>query len=178
MADYECNTGGWNYYDFDAQTKQPGSGGTSFGTAAGLVALFQARQAGFAVSDDMVHRCLRRMNDMRLPNGAYLYGVDYKLPARRSRPTCPAAASVARRRPTTPCGCGTTRTVDADACRKGLDFFFRDHAAIEAGRKRPIPHTSWYQTSGYYYYFDHYYAARLIELLGPDARADLRPADA
>ena len=170
MADYECNTGGWNYYDFDAQTKQPGSGGTSFGTAAGLVALFQARQAGFAVSDDMVHRCLRRMNDMRLPNGAYLYGVDY-----RYLPTLPANL---------PRGSlGRTQTsnyalrlwddphVDADACRKGLDFFFRDHAAIEAGRKRPIPHTSWYQTSGYYYYFDHYYAARLIELLGPDARA-------
>ena len=41
------------------------------------------------------------------------------------------------------------------------------------GRKRPYPHESWYQTSGYYYYFDHYYAARLLESLdaGP-ARSD------
>jgi hypothetical protein len=164
MARYECETGGWNYYDFDAQTQRPSSGGTSFGTAAGLVALFDARRAGFDVSDDMVHRCLRRMNEMRLPDGAYLYGIDYKY-----LPTLPANL---------PRGSlGRTQTsnyalrlwddphVDAAACRKGLDFFFRDHAAIEAGRKRPIPHTSWYQTSGYYYYFDHYYAARMIELL-------------
>ena len=147
MADFECDTGGWNYYDFDGQTKQPSSGGTSFGTAAGLVALHEARAAGFAVSDEMVHRCLRRMLDMRLPNGAYLYGVDY-----RYLPTLPANL---------PRGSlGRTQTsnyalrlwddpqVDAAACRRGLDFFFRDHAAIEAGRKRPLPHTSWYQTSG------------------------------
>ena len=40
------------------------------------------------------------------------------------------------------------------------------------GRKRPWPHESWYQTSGYYYYFDHYYAARLIEKLPTPRRAD------
>ncbi len=165
MARYECETGGWNYYDFDAQTKRPSSGGTSFGTAAGLVALFDARRAGFPVSDEMVRRCLRRMDDMRLPDGAFLYGVDY-----RYLPTLPAnlpRGSLGR----TQTGNFALRLwadphVDDAACRRGLDFFFADHAAIEAGRKRPLPHTSWYQTSGYYFYFDHYYAARLIELLG------------
>ena len=177
LADYQTYTGGWDYYDFDAQTKQPSGGGTSFGTAAGLVALFDAKRAGFAVSDAMVQRCLRRMHDMRLPNGAYLYGTDYKfiptLPANLPRGSLgrTQAANFAQR-------LWDDKTVDATTCRNGLDFFFRDHAAIEAGRKRPLPHTSWYQTSGYYYYFDHYYAARLIELLGPDAKATYGPADA
>jgi hypothetical protein len=174
MARYECYAGGWDYYDFGSQTKQPSSGATSFGTAAGLVALHEARAAGFAVSDDMVARCLRRMREMRLPDGAYLYGTDY-----RYIPTLPAnlpRGSLGR----TQTGNMSLRlwndkVVDDAVCRSGLDFFFADHAAIEAGRKRPLPHTSWYQTSGYYFYFDHYYAARLIELLGPTARATYGP---
>jgi hypothetical protein len=56
--------------------------------------------------------------------------------------------------------------------RRGLDLFFEYHAFLEMGRKRPYPHESWYQTSGYYYYFDHYYAARLIERLSPPSRKE------
>ncbi len=170
MARYETYTGGWNYYDFDAQTQRPSGGATSFGTAAGLVALHEAKLAGFAIDPAMVARGVRRMEDMRLPDGAYLYDVDLKY-----HPIMPAnlpRGSLGR----TQAGNCALRTwddpkVDAAACRKGLDFFFTEHAAIEAGRKRPLPHTSWYQTSGYYYYFDHYYAARLIDLLGPADRA-------
>jgi hypothetical protein len=170
MAKYETYTGGWNYYDFGAQTRQPSEGGTSFGTAAGLVALYEARRAGFQISDAMVARCIRRMHDMRLPNGSYLYGVDYKF-----LPTLPAnlpRGAMGRTQTSNfALRLWDDKTADPDTCRRGLDFFFSQHAAIEAGRKTPIPHTSWYQTSGYYYYFDHYYAARLIELLGPDAKA-------
>jgi hypothetical protein len=170
MAKYESYTGGWDYYDFDGQTRQPSSGGTSFGTAAGLVALFDAKRAGFAISDDMVARCRREMHAMRLPNGSYLYGVDYKylptLPA-----NLPRGAMGRTQTSNFALHLWDDPTADPDTCRRGLDFFFRDHAAIEAGRKVPLPHTSWYQTSGYYYYFDHYYAARLIDLLGPDAKA-------
>jgi hypothetical protein len=43
------------------------------------------------------------------------------------------------------------------------------------GQKRQFPHESWYQTAPYYYYFGHYYTARLIERLGPDARAKYGP---
>ena len=169
MARYECLGGGWNYYDFDAQTQQPGSGATSFGTCAGLVALYDARAAGFAIDPKMAARAVLKMEQMRLPNGAYLYGTDY-----RYLPTLPAnlpRGSLGRTQDGNyALELWHSKTVDPAICRQGLDFFFSQHAAIEAGRKRPIPHTSWYQTSGYYYYFDHYYAARLIALLGPDAK--------
>ena len=168
MKRYECYAGGWNYYDFDAQTQRPGSGGTSFGTAAGLVALAEAKRAGFPIDQPMADRAILKLEQMRQPNGAYLYDTDLKY-----RPTLPAnlprgslgrsqAGNYALR-------LWDSHDVDAAACRRGLDFFFADHAAIEGGRKRPMPHTGWYQTSGYYFYFDHYYAARLIDLL--DARA-------
>src|SRR4051812_47683097 len=51
---YETYIGGWNYYDFYAQTQQPSMGPTSFGTAAGLVALKEAGNAGIEVPQPMV----------------------------------------------------------------------------------------------------------------------------
>ena len=41
---------------------------------------------------------------------------------------------------------------------------------LSMGRKRPIPHESWFQVAGYFYYFGHYYAALCVENLG-DERA-------
>jgi hypothetical protein len=174
MARYETYTGGWNYYDFDAGTQQPAGGPTSFGTAAGLAALFEAHAAGFTVSQPMIDRGTRRLEEMRLPNGGYLYDTDLKyhpiLNANLPRGSAgrAVAANFALLLWHSP------KTKDSNG-RAALDLFFREHAALEMGRKRPQPHESWYQVSGYYYYFDHYYAARLIDLLGPDARRQYAP---
>jgi hypothetical protein len=46
MIRYSTYMGGWNYYDFGAQTQQPSLAPTSFGTAAGMVALWEARKSG------------------------------------------------------------------------------------------------------------------------------------
>ena len=32
---------------------------------------------------------------------------------------------------------------------------------LSIGRKRPVPHESWFQVAGYFYYFGHYYAGPL-----------------
>jgi hypothetical protein len=39
------------------------------------------------------------------------------------------------------------------------------------GRKRPIPHESWCQVAGYFFYYGHYYAALCIEALPAERRA-------
>ena len=39
MERYETYIGGWDYYDFEAGSQKPAGGPTSFGTAAGLVAV-------------------------------------------------------------------------------------------------------------------------------------------
>jgi hypothetical protein len=138
------------------------------------VALYQAKQCGFNYLPDIVKRSIRRLNEMRLPNGACLYGTDYKyeplLPANTVRGSAGRAVAVdyALRLWGSP-------KLDAAACRQGLDIFFHEHAALENGRKRPYPHTTLYQVSGYYYYFDHYYAACLIDSLGPDAKREYGP---
>jgi len=53
-------------------------GPTSFGTAAGLVALYEARKAGIEVPQRMVDLAIHRVEETRLPNGFYTYGSDYK----------------------------------------------------------------------------------------------------
>ncbi len=36
---------------------------------------------------------------------------------------------------------------------------------LDIGRKRPVPHESWFQVAGYFYYYGHYYAAMSMDLL-------------
>jgi hypothetical protein len=174
MARYETYTGGWNYYDFNGGDQQPAGGATSFGTAAGLAALWDAKRAGIEYPQVLVTRGKRRLEEMLLPNGACLYDSDLKylpmLPANMLRGSAgrAVAANFALYLWDSP-------KADPAACRRALDNFFREHAALEAGRKLNYPHQSWYQVSGYYYYFDHYYAARMIESLGPDAKREYGP---
>jgi hypothetical protein len=171
MVRYEAYTGGWNYYDFDEGAQTPGAGATSFGTAAELVALFEAKQVGYQMAPAVVHRAILRLEQMRQPDGGYIYDSDLKY-----LPLLPANQPRGNMGRTQAANCALllwkSAIVNEASCRAKLDFFFRDHAAIEAGRKLDFPHRSWYQTSGYYYYFDHYYAARLIEQLGPQAKKD------
>jgi hypothetical protein len=174
MARYETYLGGWNYYDFGAQTQQPSSEPTSFGTAAGLVALQEAQADGFKVDPHMVQVCIKRLEEMRMPNGACLYdrGLRYlpMLPGNMPQGSAGRAAAA---------DCALllwkSQKVDDEAGRAGLDMFFKQHFFLELGRKSPYPHESWYQVSGYYYYFDHYYAAMLMDQLGPAAKKQYAP---
>ena len=175
LVRYATYMGGWNYYDFDAQTKQSSLGPTSFGTAAGLIALHEAREAGLAVPDELIHKSLRQLEKMRLPTGIYLYGEDYKyiprLPANLPK------GAVGRTQPANyALRLWRSDKLTKDDLRRGLDLFVQDHAFLDMGRKRPIPHEAWYQTAGYYYYFDHYYASRLFELLDQSDKEKFAPS--
>src|SRR5438552_1722123 len=164
MAHYATYTGGWNYYDFHAHTELDSMGATSFGTSAGLIALYEARKSGLNVPQRMIDQAVKRLEEARLPNGVFLYGTDYKympqLPANLAR------GGVGRTQPgNLALLLWKSKHVDAKTAITGLDLFWQEHAALEMGRKRPWPHEAWYQTSGYYYYFDHDYAAELIAWL-------------
>lgn len=169
MIRYATYIGGWNYYDFRAQTQQPSLGPTSFGTAAGLVALHEARKSGLDVPQKLVDSSLRRLMDARLPNGVFAYGSDYKYIPRM--PGNQIKGAIGRTQPSNyALWLWGWPTVGEEESRHGLDLFFQDHIYLDMGRKRPYPHEAWYQTSGYYYYFDHYYAALLIERLDGNDR--------
>jgi hypothetical protein len=170
LARYETYVGGWNYYDFGAHTQQPSMEPTSFGTAAALVALKEAKAAGVEVPQKMIDRAVRRLEEMRLPGGAYLYSSELRYRPRHR-------ANMLRG------SIGRTQSANFalwtwDSTKVGekevvgdLDSFFAEHDFIAMGRKRVWPHESWYATAPYYYYFGHYYAGRLIEKLGEPGKA-------
>src|SRR4051812_35352004 len=159
---YETFMGGWNYYDFDVGAATPSLEPTSFGTAAGLVALWEAKQAGLSVPQRMIDRAINRMLDMRLPSGAYLYGVDSRY-APRAAYNLPRG-SVGR---TQSCNFSLLLwnhpKIGEKEVLSGLNLFEAEHEFLQMGRQRALPHDSWYATAPYYYYFGHYYAARLLE---------------
>jgi hypothetical protein len=166
---YETWMGGWAYYDLEARTQRPAMGPTSFGTAAGLVALWEARSAGFDVPQKMVDRSIKRLTEMRLPNGAFLYAHGHKyypvFEANHLR------GSIGRNQSgNLALWLWSAGGIDEPKVREGLDVFFKEHDYIQMGQKRPYPHESWYKTAPYYYYFGHYYSSLLIEKLGQGGR--------
>jgi hypothetical protein len=58
--------------------------------------------------------------------------------------------------------------------RTWLDRLFARNLWLDIGRKRPIPHESWFQVAGYFFYYGHYYAAATIEHLEPAERPHFR----
>ena len=74
LQTYESIDGGWGYYDFNAQTKQPSGSSISFVNATGLVALKDANKSGVQVPTKLVNRALSAIKRQRLPDHSYLYG--------------------------------------------------------------------------------------------------------
>ena len=164
LVTFASYLGGWNYYDFYQHTQPAAMGPTSFGTAAGLVALWEAKQVGVEAPEKLIRSSMKRLEECRLPNGVYLYGSDYKYVPRL--PANKIQGAVGRTQPSNyALKLWGWNKLDKDELRHGLDLFFQEHKYLDMGRGRPIPHQSWYQTSAYYYYFDHYYASRLFEFL-------------
>jgi hypothetical protein len=170
LCRYETYMGGWNYYDFDVGAASPSLDPTSFGTAAGLVALWEAKQAGINAPEKLITRAINRTIDMRLPNGAYLYGFDGRYFPRASHNL--PRGSVGR---TQACNFALLLwnhpKIGPKQILDGFELFEKDHEFLQMGRQRPLPHDSWYATAPYYYYFGHYYAARLVERLNGEERA-------
>jgi len=169
---YQVPDGGFGYYDFDAKTFHPSGTGMSFTTATVLVALHEARRAGVEVPDRMIERAVKSVRACRKKDGSYLYGGYLKYRPRMGV-NQPKGSSL--------------RT---QACNVALHFFKRfkggvteedlcdglrdleaHHRFAVAGVRRPIPHESWYQVSGYFYLYGHMYAAMVLERLpGADQR--------
>jgi hypothetical protein len=167
---YEVVDGGWAYYDFEARTQKPSGSTMSFLTAAVLVALHDAKQVGTNIPQRLVDRAKASLLRQREPDFSYLYGEYTKywgLPG-ISRP----AGSLGRSQ-----ACNLAmrlwgdRRVTDDVLKTWLDRLFARNLWLDLGRKRPIPHESWCQVAGYFFYFGHYYAALCIEQLPKSERA-------
>ena len=171
---YETYIGGWNYYDFVAQTQQPAMGPTSFCTAGALTALWEARRSGIDVPQNLIDRAVRRLEDMRLPGGGYAYSQDstWHPVAEHNLPRGSVGRSQASNYALLLWG---SKKVDVTIAADELPRFFEMQKYLEMGRKKPIPHESWYATAGYYFYFGHYYTARMMNALPEESAGHFGP---
>ncbi|QEG01767.1 hypothetical protein Mal15_58460 [Stieleria maiorica] len=167
---YESVDGGWGYYDFRYQANQPTSSSISFVNGAVLIALAEARDIGVEPPERIVARAVAATNRQKKSDFSYLYGEYLKdRPAREiNRP----GGSLGR----TQCCNAALRawgdeTVTDDVVKTWLYRLYVRNGWLDIGRKRPIPHESWMQVAGYFYYFGHYYGALCLEQLPPDDRA-------
>ena len=170
LGRYEAVDGGWGYYDFEFQTQIPASFTASFMSASVLLALNDAKRiVGVEVPQKLTDRAIASINRQQKPDLSYLYG-EYL----RNMPVSPInqtgsslgrtqAANAALR------AWGDKRITD-DILTICLDRLFSRNIWLDIGRKRPIPHESYFAVAGYFYYFGHYYAARCIEMLPADER--------
>ena len=174
LRHYESVDGGWGYYDFRAQTARPSSDATSFTTATALVAFREAKDAGIEPPKDVVKRAVDSIVRQRKKDFTYDYGEYLKL--RPMMPINRPGGSLGRSQA---CNLSlrlwgdtnVTDTVMTDWLQKLIDR----NEWLSYGRKRPIPHESWFQVAGYFFYYGHYYAALCIEYLGPEKAERFKP---
>jgi len=170
---FESVDGGWGYYDFRTGSKKPGTDATSFQTATVLIAMHEARQIGVEPKQRTVDRGIAAILRQQKPDFSYLYGEYLKwVPM---HPVNRPGGSLGRSQ-----ACNAAlrfwkdQSVTDQVISVWLDRLFARNGWLSIGRKRPIPHESWFAVAGYFYYYGHYYGAMCIDLLPAEQRQEYR----
>lgn len=166
----ECAKGGWCYYDREYSAEHPTASTLCFVTGTVLVSLADARECGVEIPEKLIKRGIASIIRQRRPNGSFAYG---EYTANRARAINHSAASLGRSQV---CHLamglwGDTQYATQQEYKDWLNRLTARIGWLDIGRKRPVPHESWFQVAGYFYYYAHYYAARVIdELDDPEAQ--------
>lgn len=134
-----------------------------------LAAFHDAKRIGVEPPGKLVRPAVAATELQKLPDFSCLYGSYLKWQPRReiNRP----AGSLGRSQ-----ACNLAlrlwgdETVTDAVLEEWLERLVGRNGWLEMGRKRPIPHESFAQVAGYFDYFGHSYAARVIDELPPPAR--------
>lgn len=175
MAYSQSLSGGWGYLEFNTPRTARPQWATSFTTASAIIALVEARAAGLPVDADVVRRAVRAVRRCRLPNGAYDYSVSAIPNPGWTGSVNGVKGSLARIQS---CNLALLRAgerVPREWLQTGLEQFFREHRFLDIALHKPVPHEAFYQNSGYFYLYGHYYAAEVIACLPPAQRDSYWP---
>ena len=166
---YESVDGGWGYYDFRYEAQRPTSSSISFVNGAILIAFHEAREIGVEPPERLVRRAIAATNRQKKKDFSYLYGEYLK--DRPMREINRPGGSLGR----TQCCNHALRiwgdqSVTDDVVKAWLVRLYVRNGWLDIGRKRPVPHESWMQVAGYFYYFGHYYAGLGLAELPDDEK--------
>lgn len=164
---YELVDGGWGYLDFNLGSQRPAGDSSSFTTGTVLVALWEAKQMGVEVPEPLIRRATASIVRQRKVDFSYLYGEYLKWQPMSGINR--AAGSLGRSQV---CNLalrlwGDKQVTDEILC-DWLNRLIARNLWLDLARKRPIPHESFFQVSGYFFFYGHYYAALCMELLPPE----------
>jgi hypothetical protein len=165
--------GGWGYLDvFDGLTTQKPSGlPTSFTTATLLLAMAPARdEMGLELDEKITRLSLESIRRQRTPDFSYTYSHPHRNFPRR--PINRPAGSLARSQ-----ACNAAlrvfgdETVTDEVIETWAQRFLDREGWLSIGRKRPVPHETHFQISGYFYYYGMYYFTESVALLPREKQA-------
>jgi hypothetical protein len=170
---YEDLNGGWGYLDiYDGLATQKPSGITTcFTSATVLLAMAEARdKLGVVLNEKIVRSSLASIRRQRTPDFSYVYshGHIYRPRTPINRP----AGSLARSQ-----SCNTALRVFGDeTVTDGVvtalaDRFLDREGWLSIGRKRPVPHETHFQISGYFYYYGVFYFTEAVAGLPKEKQA-------
>ena len=165
--------GGWAYYDFNHVGQNPsGHESTSFNTGAMIESLLNASEQGATVPAGTIADALTCMERMRIPSGSFAYGTYAELNVAGDYNKVSGASGRLQ-----VCNLALFRQgakgTDGETLLRGVELLRERHFYIEIARGRVMPHETFYRNSGYYYFFGHYYCARVLQVAPAGPRRDL-----
>lgn len=172
---YQDLDGGWGYLDMDVATRRPTFTGMSFTTATMLIGFDRVRKAGVEVPQEMIDKAVRHVLRQRTPLGTYTYhhlarftpanGINVEKGAACRNPQCEYTLGL------------FGEEIPASRRLQSLDDLLVRYTGLQRiASRRPIPHESWYQISGYFYLYGHAYAAYSLEQQPEAEQSRLWPA--
>ncbi|MDO4630084.1 MAG: hypothetical protein Q4C70_12965 [Planctomycetia bacterium] len=166
LTSFECLAGGWCYYDMDHPARRPSASTLCFLTGTVLVSMADVRDSGIKVeiSQEIVDRALDSIIRQRRPNGTFAYG-EYTANWPRSINHMPGSLGRSQLCHLALGLWGDTEHATQQEYTDWLNRFVARIGWLDIGRKRPVPHEAWFQVAGYFYYYAHYYASRVVDEL-------------
>ena len=161
---YSFVGGGWSYYDFEVGSQVPGDVGFSFCTATALIALKEAEAIGVDFPERLINKAIASLLRQQKPDFSYAYGEYLRLMPMYdiNRPGGSLGRSQACNLALRMYG---DKRVSDEVIKTWLNRLFARNGWLSIGRKRPVPHESFFAVAGYFYYYGHWHAARCIDVL-------------
>lgn len=156
LEKYESIGGGWGYLDVKLKSRRTTSATTPFMTASVLIVLKDALNEGFHINKKVISRALKHIKRMQKPDKSYMYNEDHRM-----YPTALSNLQGGSLGRSQACNLALYAydddSIDQNVMNEWVGKFFNRHGWLDMGRKKPIPHESFFSVAGYYYYYGHYY---------------------
>lgn len=159
--------GGWGYLTYTGFSRRPAAEPTSFLTGTVLISAWMAGKT-FSLSLDgkVFNRALKFLKSQRTPAGTYVYSLSHFFYP--GRPINRHTGSLAR---TPACDYAIRLWEPEDISMRqlvdGLDRLWSRRGWLTMSLHKPVPHESFAQNSGYFFYYGYYYSGMCLDMLAP-----------